>query len=133
MINLNSAILPGIGAAGLYIHHPLGDVMRQSALQYNIETIINRGVIYRSESVDVWTQNDIIFQIMLHGKYRGCLPHNIGIGSSLHEVRTRLGPTTLDEEDNLIVVGIEGMALEVDVDALTSPVIEIYVFVPQRG
>ena len=46
MINLNSAILPGIGAAGLYIHHPLGDVMRQSALQYNIETIINLSLIH---------------------------------------------------------------------------------------
>ncbi len=77
--------------------------------------------------------DDTVTQIMVHGHYRGRLMGHISIGSSVTDIETLVGPCDEDEEDNLVIQGLPGLAIEIastyaDPAWKDAPITELYVF-----
>jgi len=127
MIDLKAPILPGRGAAGVLIGAEISRVLPESSA-FRIDHRQDGIEVYRSDSVDLWTKNLIIFQIGVHGQYEGKLLGSFGLGSGLRELQDRVGPVELDDEDNLVLKGVPGLSFEIDPDAELSPITEFYVY-----
>src|SRR5688500_16986674 len=128
MIDSTAPIIPGKSAAGLTLGLDINEVLDAAPFRFNVESLPDGPVIYRSEMVDLWVKENKIVQIMVHGPYQGKLRNQIGLGSFLEDVKNRIGPVELDDEDNLVIQELKGLSLEVNPDSPNSEVEEIYVF-----
>lgn len=143
MIDSLSPIVPGQSAAGIKIGSPIQNVLKQMTSSFQKEEI--KGVAsspsrnltrYRSTMVDIWEENGVVVQVMVHDGYRGKLMGAVGLGSTVAELEAQLGEWEEDEEDNLVLSNFPGMSFEVegifsDIAEIKrrNPVIrEIYVF-----
>ena len=95
---------------------------------------------YRSAIVDLWVENGVIVQIMVHGRFHGLIQGRIGLGSTLAEIEDNFGSCEEDEEDNLVINGLPGLCFEIDGSfadlknrsARHAVIKEIYVFHPSK-
>jgi len=123
-LRLGTAIGPVLQAHGaVFTAEPLYDALKQP-------TGLRR---YRPPNVDLWRHDGAIAQIMVHGKYRGRLAHAIGLGLTIPDVETVIGPCAEDDEDTLIVTTLPGICFEIgatyaDPDWRHAPIVEMYVF-----
>lgn len=69
---------------------------------------------YRSAMVDLWVEAGIVYQIMVHHGYAGKLLGSIGLGSTIADIETRIGPWGEDEEDNLVIQNLPGFCFAVE-------------------
>ncbi len=142
-MDTSASIIPGQSAAGIALGSSITSVVADYETSFSMEEV--KGVLaiptsplvrYRSEMVDLWAANGQIIQIMVHGKYVGKLQQTIGLGSTLAEVETQIGPVEEDEEDNLVISSLPGVCFGVpgsfrdsrDPALRQVPIREIFVF-----
>lgn len=137
-LDLDAAIIPGTAAAGLRLGAAIAPILGTAGALFGAEPLHDAlkrptGMRYRSASVDLWSHDGTIVQIMVHGAYRGRLTQGIGLGSTIADVEQVLGPCADDDEDNLIVTALPGICFEIgatyaDPNWRHAPIVEIYVF-----
>jgi hypothetical protein len=112
--DLFAPIIPSQGAAGLLI----GDKLDISVLTMDEKgkkaEFLSPEAKISSDAVDIWLSHGIITQICVHGNYQGTLLNIIKLGMTLNDLKNNLGAYDEDEEDNLIIKGIEGIIIEVE-------------------
>jgi len=118
MINHDAPILPGKGAAGLILGEQIETLLAKYPDVFGAEEIVNPYVAvnvtrYRSPSVSLWEENGHVFQVMVHGDYRGKLDCQIGLGSTIADIQSFCGQCAEDDEDNLTIEGISGLCFGV--------------------
>lgn len=122
-LDLDAAILPGVGAAGLRVGMRLAELPSGLLEGFSVERRVNPCLpnavltLYRSAAVTLTMENRVIDQIAVHGAYRGTLrgPHgSIGLGSTVADVVARIGQLVEDDEDNLSILGVSGLCFEVE-------------------
>lgn len=132
MIDLNAPIVPGKSAAGVVLGTNISKVIDDHRFSFSASNLDSKTgeMKYTSNNIVLWTQSEKICQIMVRENYQGLVNGVMGVGTSLNLVRSQLGDTDLDEYDNLVIKGIAGLSIEIDVDGNPSTVTEIYVFSP---
>ena len=135
-INNAAPIIPSGGAATIIIGEMVELVLERATEAFTSEPIVVSGVTapgsmrYRSSYVDFWTQDGIVYQVMVHDNYAGKFLGKIGLGSTLADVEKAFGPIKAIL-DSLVVKGLPGIAFEPkDDDDINSPIYEIYVWKP---
>jgi hypothetical protein len=139
VLDLDAAIIPGRGAAGIVLGAPASDLELGRASR----TQLHAGVsVYDLGPVLVWTRNGVVDQIGVRAPYAGSIAtKGIRIGSTLREVAGACGPVFEDDEDTLVVEGMPGICFETEqwrggpgcetVDEnLDAKITEIFVFSP---
>jgi hypothetical protein len=129
MIGPDAAIIPGVSAGGLKIGMPVSDVLSRMGLLFTAEPVVNPHVPaplvtrYRSEMVDFWDRDGLVDQVMVHHGYRGKMMGKIGLGSTIADAEELIGPVGEDDEDNLVIEGIDGLVFEIEghFPGLTNP------------
>jgi hypothetical protein len=137
-LDWDADIVPGIEAAGLRLGASIATAVQTYAALFTAESLYDAlkrptGLRYHSPNVDLWSHDGTIAQIMVYGNYRGRLAHAIGLGSTIADIETLIGPCIEDDEDNLIVTNLPGISFEIgatyaDPDWRHAPIIEMYVF-----
>lgn len=143
VLDLDADIIPGAGAAGLRLGTAIGTVLQAHGAVFTAEALYDAlrrpsGHRYHSPSVDLWSHDGTIAQIMVHGNHRGRVAHAIGLGSTIADVETAIGPCAADDEDNLIVTTLPGICFEIgatyaDPDWRHAPIVAMYVFPVRAG
>jgi hypothetical protein len=127
--DLNAAILPNEGAAGIKLGTPIREVLAVSIIVFSaMKTLHKRRMVYKSESVDLWTQDGIVEAIEVYGNYAGKLAGEIGIGTPIRCVDDVLGKVIENEYDDLEIEGLQGINFEIDARLSTSPITHMYIF-----
>lgn len=129
MANLDAQIVPGRSAAGIEIGQPIAAVLAAESDLLVAEPVINQvlgdtGITrYRSPAVDLFVENGIVTEIMVHDGYRGQLMGRIGIGSTIDDIERLIGPCEEDEFDDLVITNMLGLAFEIagSFPGLTDP------------
>jgi hypothetical protein len=135
MINSKAPIVPGQQAAGIKLGQNIQEVLQGAENIFRAESAIIPGggdlgiTRYRSPDVDLWVKNGVIWQIMVHGDYKGKVLQEVGIGSTASDVRNKLGAILVDMDD-LLIEGLPGISFEFETDEDFSPATEIYIFEP---
>jgi hypothetical protein len=115
MLDLDAPIVPGVGAAGLTLGD---DVAKLLALRTpaSIATLPGTGRTRRDFGpISVWEARGRIERIRVSEGYRGRLDGIIGIGTTIADVERHFGkPVEEDEEDNLVVQGLDGWCFETE-------------------
>jgi hypothetical protein len=118
MIDLRAPIIPGVSAAGFHIGQfiersgPVGTSFVREPV-YNPFVRSSDTGRYRSESVDLWVADSLVKQIGVHGVYRGKLLGQMMLGMTIEDIERRIGPCMEDDEDKLVIAGIEGLRFDV--------------------
>lgn len=120
MIDLDAPILPGNGAAGIWLDIRVETVLAEHPGTFKSEKIANTSVRnslgmtkHRSPAVDLWEENGQVIQIMVHDGYRGKLDNRVGIASTIADIQRIYGYCQENEEDNLIINGVPGLCFTV--------------------
>lgn len=144
-MDIEAPIIPGQNAAGIQPGSPVEEIVARQEIDFQIEEINDPLAIravplicYRSAMVDLWIEEGIIIQIMVHGAYRGKLKNVIGLGSTLADIEAHIGDWQEDEEDNFVIPGLPGLCFEVagyfpnleDPALRSAPIDRICVFKP---
>ena len=139
MLDLDAAIIPGRGAAGIAVGAPVSDLELHGASPVQLHDGVS---VYDLGPVRIWTRNGVVDQIGVQASYIGSIGQSgIRIGSTLQNVAEALGPVLEDDEDNLVVEGVPGICFETEqwrggpgretVDNnLDAKITEIFVFSP---
>src|SRR5579883_3291451 len=114
-------IIPGKSAAGILIGSSIETILKEQDVDFLIEEVKNPFMTrtlplmrYCSVMVDLWVKAGAICQIMVHDGYTGKLLETIGLGSTIADVETQIGPWGEDEEDNLIIQNLPGLCFTVE-------------------
>jgi hypothetical protein len=115
MLDLDAPIVPGVGAAELTLGDDVAKLLaarRPSA----IGTLPGTGRIrYDFGPISIWEANGRIKQLRVSEGYRGKLDGVVGIGTTVAEVESHFGKAVEeDEEDSLIVQGVDGWCFETE-------------------
>jgi hypothetical protein len=113
VIDLNAPIVPAKSAAGVSI----GDSVTQllAAIRPRSTRKLYFGESYDLGEIRVWAKDGVVTQIGVYSGYRGNLPPNIHIGSSIADVEKSFGCTVEeDEDDNLVVPNSLGWCFETE-------------------
>jgi hypothetical protein len=120
-LDLDAPIVPGISAAGILLGALLTAVLATNAGVFQADRAVDQdfqpgGIWYRSPDVDFWAAADSgeVLQIMVHGGYRGWVLDHIGLGSTVADIESTVGPCGEDDEDNLTIMGLPGLCFEID-------------------
>jgi hypothetical protein len=135
-INIKSPIISGKSIGGIELGTKINNI--EEFENFEKESIINEWfpnprdfIIYKSESINFWTNKGFIDQIMAYEKYEGKLFEVIGIGSTIRDIEKYISSVYEDYEDNLAIEGIKGLCFEVQSptqDINNTPISEIFVF-----
>jgi hypothetical protein len=138
VLNMEADIIPGTGAAGLRLGTAISAVLQDYGAVFSADVLYDAlgrpsGHRYRSSSVDLWSHDGTMAQIMVQGTYRGRLARVIGLGATIADVEAAIGPCAEDDEDNLIITTLPGVCLEISATYADpawrhAPIVEIYVF-----
>lgn len=110
MFDLDAAIIPGRSAAGISIGTAADEILsREQPLR---RQPLKTQELLTFDSVELWVEDGRVRQIALSAGYRGTLAGSVGIGTTLGDVISLLGPVEEDEEDNLIVPGLPGWCFD---------------------
>jgi len=128
--DLNAPILPSMGAAGISLGASITELtQKNNFLSDNyFKRLESDYIVYRFESVTLWTTDSLVSQISVHNKYRGKLLNDIHIGIPKSSVEKKYGSFVLDIEDNLIIGSINGVCFEFDVESAVGEITEIFVY-----
>jgi hypothetical protein len=133
VIDLEAPIIPAQQAGGIVLGTHIQEILEQNKNFFEVERDERSGALsifrYRSASLDLWTNNDLVWQIMVHGNYAGKVDEKVGIGSTLADVKKSLGNIKVDT-DEILVIGLPGISFEPEKDDDISPIVEIYIFEP---
>lgn len=110
-LDLEAPILPGLSAAGIYLGQSAAEFVRNYRSLFTVTSDPSR---FESRSVRVWIKNNAVDQIGVRNGYLGKLKSQIGVGSTVMELKTALGSIYEDEEDNLKVRGAPGFCFGTD-------------------
>lgn len=138
-LDLDAAIVPGQGAAGLLLGQEVETVLHANPGVFHPEPIDTFGhsicTRYRSPHVDLWEWDGRLRQIMVHGRYRGLLLGRIGVGATIAVVERLIGPVGEDWQDLLVLPDYPGVCFEFlpppGADRRTAPIEETYVYLPE--
>jgi hypothetical protein len=119
-LDLDAPIVPGEAAGGCRIGQPIADVLAVEGERLRRQVLRDwRGqptqdAVFRSEAVDLWvTQTGTIWQIGVHGAYRGRLFDRIGLGMTIDDIERLVGRCAETRDDTLSIYGIRGLGLDV--------------------
>ncbi len=112
MFDLNAPIIPGKSAAGVHIGQPIEGILAGESPAAVIE--INSCTRFEFGTVRLWVENGKVSQVGVYAGYLGTLMQGIGIGATLGEIQSLLGPVVEDEEDHLIVEGMLGWCFDTE-------------------
>jgi hypothetical protein len=112
MFDLNAPIVPGESAAGVRVGQPMEDILTGASPDAVVE--MRSCIKFEFGPVRLWAENGRVVQVGVYAGYRGSLRQGIGVGSTLGEVQSALGPIAEDEDDNLIVAGMPGWCFETE-------------------
>ncbi len=118
--DLDAPIVPGEAAAGCHIGQPIAEVVAAAGASLRREPLRDyRGhltgeAVYRSDTVDLWaTLAGAIWQIGVHGPYRGTLFERVGLGMTIDDIERLVGPCAETTYDTLSIRGIRGLGFDV--------------------
>jgi hypothetical protein len=134
MFDLNAPIVPGNSAAGVSVGQTVEGILAETPPQAVVD--LYSCTRFEFGTVHLWVRNGKVSQVGVYAGYLGSLLQGIGIGSTIREIQSVLGPVVEDEEDNLIVEGSSGWCFETEEwlnghqpdQNLDARVSEIYVF-----
>ena len=123
-IDPDAPIIPGESAAGIMLGSRIDSILQETAVAFVTEVIENVYVLrsptlmrYRSDMVDLWVEDGVVNQVMVHDHYRGKALECFGLGSRIAEIEELVGrPVEEDDEDNLVIAGIPGLRFEIKVE-----------------
>lgn len=108
MLNLDAAIIPGVGAAGIAIGQPIEAVLRLGPPD-GIEDRITLGIFFcrvlKYGPVWVFHTTEVVDQICVFEGYRGKIADLIGIGSRITDVEAAFGSVENIQQDEYQVAG----------------------------
>jgi hypothetical protein len=119
-LDLDAAILPGVGAAGLRVGMRLAELPSGLLEGFSVERRVNPCLpnavltLYRSAAVTLTVENRVIDQIAVHGAYVGTVPGSRGtlvLGESHANVEACFGPLAIDDEGYQIIAELPGLRL----------------------
>lgn len=144
-IDLNAKIVPGQSAAGFTLGTKKNDIEKQVLDSFEFIEIHSKHSSnfpplheYRTTSLILHFNQDLLTQIRLIGNYKGKLEANLGLGDLVKDFELHYGQMTEGDEDELIFTNLKGMCFEVDDSKYNSdnwkseipnlPVTEIFIF-----
>ena len=113
MIDLDSLIIPGKSAAGIFVGSAVSELL--STVGAHSTTRLSGEERHDFGPVKVWTKDGVIVQVGVYSGYRGILHPGIRVGSTISEVEESFGCSVEeDEEDNLVVPTSPGWCFETE-------------------
>lgn len=132
MLNIDGPIIANFCLGSIFLDWHVDEVLAISNYEFKLESNLNRKTMslrYKSDHIDFWVKDNLVWQIMAHSGYQGKVQDKIGIGNTLQQVRDLLGEVKLIEE-MYMVKGLPGIAFEPKSEGFNTPIVEIYVFRP---
>lgn len=121
MLDLDAAIEPGVGAAGLRLGDEVAQILALHKPDSSAKLPGSERTRHDFGPISIWEARGRVEQIRLSEGYRGMLDGIIGIGSTIAEVERHFGrPVEEAEEDELVVQDFDGWCFETEGWALPS-------------
>jgi hypothetical protein len=132
MLNINAPIVANFCLGGIYLGWHIDEVLANSNYEFEIDSDLSKKTLslrYKSDHIDFWIKDNLVWQIMAHSGYQGKIQDKIALGNTLQQVGDVLGDVKLVEE-MYMVKGLPGIAFEPEPEGFDTPIVEIYVFRP---
>src|SRR5258708_413382 len=111
-INLDADLVPGVGAAGLFLGQLILSLLEVAA-PASIEPRVGLRVL-KYGPVWVFDREGLIAHVCVFGGYRGTIAGAIGVGALVSQVEAAFGPLEDLEWNEYEVVGMPGWCFGVD-------------------
>lgn len=124
-INIHEPIIPGKSIGGILLGETIEIVLERLNLPFKQTSSWH----FIFADVSLWVnETGEIFQISAHHNYKGKILEKISLGNTPEDVERLIGKIMLNDEDNLVIDGIDGLCFEIDVNQNPSTINEIFIF-----